>query len=269
MLCTTTATYSPHVWVSFPLYSRPSVLWHCWLGGRKGIRPVKDMGDGGGRHWLLVRMEWCPSGWSLCLPLLIFPCTIKSRSSLLAPAHPGGLGKRDVKWLWWWWCIVSLHTAASCNRQVCFSWHRHQSIVELFKIPKLNRFHVFLGKPSRTVPKVKINSSVPYCLSLFWHTLSHTRTTKITFYWSLSGYAFSSILSPLFRTGQTKISHILFYPLTFIPSYFQQNRPTATTDLSRTLLVLTNVPQAHTTKNLINHLNPMFQTILTLYPGHL
>jgi len=22
----------------------PSVLWHCWLGGRKGIRPVKNMG---------------------------------------------------------------------------------------------------------------------------------------------------------------------------------------------------------------------------------
>ena len=28
--------------------------------------------------------------------LLIFPCTIKSRSSLLAPAHPGGPGKRAV-----------------------------------------------------------------------------------------------------------------------------------------------------------------------------
>jgi len=26
-------------------------------------------------------------------PLLIFPCTIKSRSSVLAPAHPGGPGK--------------------------------------------------------------------------------------------------------------------------------------------------------------------------------
>ena len=24
----------------------PSVLWHCWLGGRKGIRPVKNMGGG-------------------------------------------------------------------------------------------------------------------------------------------------------------------------------------------------------------------------------
>jgi len=37
-------------------------------------------GDGGGGHWL-VRMEWRPAGWSMCLPLLISPCTIKSRSS--------------------------------------------------------------------------------------------------------------------------------------------------------------------------------------------
>jgi len=41
-------------------------------------------------------MEWRPAGWSVCLPLLIFPCTIKSRSSLLAPAHPGGPEKRAV-----------------------------------------------------------------------------------------------------------------------------------------------------------------------------
>jgi len=27
----------------------------------------------------------------------VFPCTIKSRSSLLAPAHPDGPGKRAVK----------------------------------------------------------------------------------------------------------------------------------------------------------------------------
>ena len=56
-------------------------------------------GDGGGRHWL-VQMELCPAGWSVCLPLLIFPCTIKSRSSLLPPAHPGGPGKRAVQRLW-------------------------------------------------------------------------------------------------------------------------------------------------------------------------
>jgi len=59
---------------------------------------LKKWGNGGGGHWL-VQMEWHPAGWSVCLPLLIFPCTIKSRSSLLAPAHPGGPGKRAIKCL--------------------------------------------------------------------------------------------------------------------------------------------------------------------------
>jgi len=56
-------------------------------------------GDGGGGQWL-VRMELRPAGWSMCLPLLIFPCIIKSRSSLVAPAHPGGPRKGAVKRLW-------------------------------------------------------------------------------------------------------------------------------------------------------------------------
>jgi len=61
------------------------------LVGRQKGHPAckKIMGDGGGGHWL-VRMEWRPAGWSVYLPLLIFPCTIKSRSSLVAPAHLGG-----------------------------------------------------------------------------------------------------------------------------------------------------------------------------------
>ena len=66
---------------------------------------LRHRGDGGGGH-SLVQMEWRPAGWTVCLPLLIFPCTIKSRSSLLAPAHPGGLGKRAVKRLWVWYVIV-------------------------------------------------------------------------------------------------------------------------------------------------------------------
>jgi len=32
----------------------PSVLWHCWLGGRKGIRPVKN---GGWWWWTLVSLD--------------------------------------------------------------------------------------------------------------------------------------------------------------------------------------------------------------------
>jgi len=63
---------------------------------QEGHPACKKWEDGGGGHWL-VQMEWRLAGWSVCLPLLIFPCTIKSRSSLLAPAHPVGPGKRAVK----------------------------------------------------------------------------------------------------------------------------------------------------------------------------
>ena len=54
-----------------------------------------------GRWWRWALLSLDGAGWSVCLPLLIFPCTIKSRSSTLAPAHPGGPGKRAVKRLWW------------------------------------------------------------------------------------------------------------------------------------------------------------------------
>jgi len=69
---------------------------HCWLGGRKGIRPVKN---GGWWRWALVV---CPDGVapSRMVGVSAFvnlPCTIKSRSSLLTLAHPGGPGKRAVK----------------------------------------------------------------------------------------------------------------------------------------------------------------------------
>ena len=68
------------------------------VGQQEGHRACKQLGNSGRGH-CLVRMEWRPAGWSVCLPLLIFPCTIKSRSSLLALAHPGGPGKRAVKHL--------------------------------------------------------------------------------------------------------------------------------------------------------------------------
>ena len=70
-----------------------------WAAGRaSGCEKI--WGDDGGGH-CLVQMEWRRTGWSVCLPLLIFRCTIKSRSSLSAPVHPVGPGKRAVKRLWW------------------------------------------------------------------------------------------------------------------------------------------------------------------------
>jgi len=67
------------------------------------IRPVKN---GEWWRWALASPDGvAPSQRSVCLPLLIFPCTIKSRSSLLAPAHPGGPGKWAVKRLCVWRCV--------------------------------------------------------------------------------------------------------------------------------------------------------------------
>ena len=60
----------------------PSVLWRCWLGGRKGIRPVKKL-SGGVLAWLSVWSEvqtciW-PS-WCHCHSLSL--ASVKSRSVL-------------------------------------------------------------------------------------------------------------------------------------------------------------------------------------------
>ena len=76
-----------------------------WQEGHPACKKI--CGDGGGGHWL-VRMEWRPAGWSVFLPLLISPFTIKSRSSLLALSHPGGPGKRAVKRLWCGGVVVVL-----------------------------------------------------------------------------------------------------------------------------------------------------------------
>ena len=59
--------------------SVPSVLWRCWLGGRKGIRPVKKL-SGGVLAWLSVWSEvqtciW-PS-WCHCYSLSL--ASVKSR----------------------------------------------------------------------------------------------------------------------------------------------------------------------------------------------
>ena len=57
----------------------PSVLWRCWLGGRKGIRPVKNL-SGGVLAWLSVwsEMQTCiwPS-WYHCYSLSL--ASVKSR----------------------------------------------------------------------------------------------------------------------------------------------------------------------------------------------
>jgi len=71
-------------------YAVSSVLWRCWLGGRKGIRPVKN--------WVVIcGVVIClESGADLHMSQLIpLPLTVSCFSKIqigytfLVPAHPG------------------------------------------------------------------------------------------------------------------------------------------------------------------------------------
>ena len=79
-------------------YYLPSVLWHCWLGGRKGIRPVKT-------EWWVASMVIClERGADLHMAQLMpLPLTVSCYSKIqigftfLVLVHPGSPGKRAVK----------------------------------------------------------------------------------------------------------------------------------------------------------------------------
>ena len=79
----------------------PSVLWHCWLGIRKGIRPVKNWLVGCWCGYLSgVRCRLADVHMAQLMPL---PLTVSCFSKIqigftfLVPAHPGSHRKRAVK----------------------------------------------------------------------------------------------------------------------------------------------------------------------------
>jgi len=84
-----------------------SVLWHCWLGHRKGIWPVKNFGVG-----LLVVMIWTLH----VLRLKLSP----SPSSSLAPVKPG------VDTFWYRFTCVVLENGRQTSIMVvmlrCVNW---------------------------------------------------------------------------------------------------------------------------------------------------
>jgi len=75
------------------------------VGWQEGHLACKKMGDGGGGH-CLVQMEWCPAGWSVCLPLLIFPCTINIPKFSSSTGSPGWSQKKGHKMVVWWVSIL-------------------------------------------------------------------------------------------------------------------------------------------------------------------
>ena len=89
----------------------PSVLWRCWLGSRKGIRPVKNWVVRCWRGYLSGAR--CRLAYAQLMPL---PLTVSCFSKIqigftfLVSAHQGSPGKKAVKRV----CV--------CVTK-CLSWH--------------------------------------------------------------------------------------------------------------------------------------------------
>ena len=76
----------------------PSVLWRCWLGGRKGIRPVKTERWGAGMVICLERGADLHMTQLMPLPLTVSCFSeIQISFTFLVPRYPGSPGQRAVK----------------------------------------------------------------------------------------------------------------------------------------------------------------------------
>jgi len=99
----------------------PSVLWRCWLGGRKGIRPVK-------------KLEWYGTGMVIRLEriadlhmaqLIPLPLTVSCFSKIqivftfLVPADPGSPGQRAVKRVYVYVCVTYCGRCEKGARRCC------------------------------------------------------------------------------------------------------------------------------------------------------
>ena len=110
----------------------PSVLWRCWLGGRKGMLPVKN--------WVVrcwhgyLSGARCRLAYAQLMPLrLTVSCFSKIQIgfTFLVPAHPGSPGKRAVKWVCVVWFVsvclsgsisLELHIQSWPNFGACYLW---------------------------------------------------------------------------------------------------------------------------------------------------
>ena len=95
----------------------PSVLWRCWLGGRKGIRPVKNRVVGYWRGYVSGVSCWL----AYMSQLMPMPLTVSCFSKIqigftfLVRAHLGSPGKRAIKRLCVCVCVYLL-PFSRCSR---------------------------------------------------------------------------------------------------------------------------------------------------------
>jgi len=95
--------------------SLPSVLWRCWLGGRKGIRPLKIL-QWWGAGMVICRERDADLHMAQLMPLkLTVSCcsTIQIGFVFLVLAHPGSSRKKAIKR-----CVCVLWVLLRCFHDV-------------------------------------------------------------------------------------------------------------------------------------------------------
>ena len=147
----------------------PSVLWCCWLGGRKGIRPVK-------------KLEWWGAGMVICLEqgadlLMPLPLTVSCFSKIqigftfLVPAHSGSPGQRAVKRVCV--CLCVLHANYLC-KFLKIQWLHFTDVVDKVAIAY---FQFVLGFNISKI--IKIGSFLTELLKMEMSLLFETRCNAV------------------------------------------------------------------------------------------
>jgi len=85
---------------SYAIVFMPSVLWRCWLGGRKGIQPVKKL-ERWGTGIVICLEQGADLHTAKRMPLLLLTVSCFSKIqfgfTFLVPAHPCSPGQRAFK----------------------------------------------------------------------------------------------------------------------------------------------------------------------------
>ena len=115
----------------------PSELWRCWLGGRKGIRPVKN--EWWGADMVICLEQGADLHMAQLMPLpLTFSCFSKIQIGFTF-LYPDSPGKRAVKRV----CVCVHYMKALCMFCCCNFWLScHQNLCYL-RIAKLWIFKIY------------------------------------------------------------------------------------------------------------------------------
>ena len=123
-------------------------VWRCWLGGRKGIRPVKNWVVGCWRGYLSgarCRLAYGPADATATHTVSCFS-KIQIGFTFLVPAYLGSPGQRTVKRVWVSYCIVEILRTSYVSWQ--YDIYTTTASCAAVRKPKQNNFQISARKPS-------------------------------------------------------------------------------------------------------------------------